>query len=151
MKAYRTRYSILLIAILAACTLMVFYTIIEAMQGGKASEVFSALGIFVFFCFIVVGATMTNYIIDDEHKQLVIANFFGLMKTRVDIMKMTRVRKTNSIMSAPASSLKRICIEYSGGRFKQRVIISPYMQDDFLQELKKLNPELVIEPGLDHC
>lgn len=151
MKAYRTRYSILLVAILAVALLMVVYVVIDAMKRGSASEVFSGLGAVVFTAFIAAGAMMTNYIIDDEQRQLVITNFFGLMKSRVDIMKMTRVSKTRSIMSAPASSLRRICIEYTGGRFNHGVIISPYMQEDFLRELKKINPELIIESGLVSC
>lgn len=144
MKVYRTRYSLLIMALLAISMIAATIAVIEAMQNGKASEVFIGLGTLVLTGVIIVGAMMTNYFIDDENKQLVIVNFFGLMKSRVDIMKMTRVSKTHSIMSAPASSLKRICIEYTGGRFKDEVIISPYMQEDFLQELKKINPEICI-------
>lgn len=145
MKAYRTRYSLLIIALLAISMIAATIAVIEVMQSGKASEVFTGLGTLVLTGVTIVGAMMTNYIIDDENKQLVISTFFGLAKSRVDIMKMTRVSKSHSIMSAPASSLKRICIEYTGGRFKNEVIISPYMQEDFLQELKKINPEIIIE------
>lgn len=145
MKVYRTRYSLLIMALLAISMIAATIAVIEAMRNGKASEVFIGLGTLVLTGVIIVGAMMTNYFIDDENKQLVISTFFGLAKSRVDIMKMKRVNKSHSIMSAPASSLKRICIEYTGGRFKNEVIISPYMQEDFLQELKKINPKIIIE------
>jgi len=143
MKTYRTRFSIFLVVLLFAVSLPIFYLVFTAIQQGSASEVYANLGILIFYYAIAVGALWTTYTIDPDNRQLIISNMFGLAKSRKDIMKMTRISKTRSIMSAPASSLKRIRIDYMESRFFNEIVISPYQQDDFIAELKKINNAIV--------
>jgi len=142
MKTYRTRYSLPLVIIISICGVAALWPLVEAIMEGKASRVFTALGIFLFYAVIAVGALWNWYVIDTDNRQLVICSFFGLSKTRIDIMKITSVARSYSILSAPASSLKRLSIKHEGGRFNNESLISPYMQDDFIRELQKINPAI---------
>lgn len=142
MKTYRTRFSLLLVAIIIGVSLVLIIPVSEAVSSGKASEVYKSLGIVLLYYLISLGALFTSYTIDPQRQQLIVTNFFGLAKSRFDIMKMIRVRNTSSIMSAPASSLKRICIESEGKASKRLLVISPVMQEEFLNELKKVNPAI---------
>ena len=146
MLRYRTRYSTLLLIVLGVVSLAIFIPVeVDAFQSGKASEVYKSLGIMVLYFVILIGSIKTDYIIDLERRRLIITSMYGLSRSRKDIMKMTRIRSTRTWASAPASSLKRIWIEYPVSRFGSELILSPYMQDDFIEQLRKINPEIVDE------
>jgi hypothetical protein len=53
--------------------------------------------------------------------------------------------RSNSLLSAPAISLKRIAIKY--GRNKT-ILISPKHQSEFLKQLKAINPNIEIADNL---
>lgn len=59
-----------------------------------------------------------------------------------DLTKLVSVTPTRTILSAPASSLKRIRLEFSNG---DAVVISPRHQEDFLAELRRINPKVKID------
>lgn len=145
MKTYRTRYSVFLVVLLLGMGLVILIPLIEAFRSGRASEIYTSLGILVLYYAICAGALTTTYTIDADSRLLIITNMFGLAKSRKDIMKMTRISDTRTWLSAPASSLKRICIDYKESRFHSDIVISPYMQEDFIADLRKINPEIVDE------
>jgi hypothetical protein len=60
---------------------------------------------------------------------------------RIDIFKITKIEKTNSILSSPALSLDRIRIRYNK---YDEVLISPKVKKEFVDELLKVNPTIEI-------
>lgn len=142
MKTYRTRFSLWLVALIVIISFVVIIPLKEAFASDKASEIYRVFGMILVYFVMIIGALYTTYTIDPLRQQLIISNFFGLAKRRYDIMKMCRIRNSRSLWSAPASSIRRICIEQSNMSFRHNIIISPYMQDEFIAELRSVNPKI---------
>ena len=68
--------------------------------------------------------------------------FFVIYHQRYDIMKMTRIAPTRSIISAPAASLDRLAISRERG---ESVIVSPKDKKAFVNELIRINPKITLE------
>lgn len=143
MKAFRTRYSLLVIAILVVCTFILIWKTFQELPGAGARHILWMFFILIGYLAVVVGCLWTHYIIDSENKQLVIRTLYGLSKRRIEIMNISKIKKTNSMMSSPALSFRRIRIYYIGRfQLKCRLMISPVNQDEFIAELKKINPDI---------
>lgn len=56
-----------------------------------------------------------------------------------DIMKITRITPTRTILSAPASSFDRLQIDMIKG---SPLVVSPKDKEGFIQELRRINPEI---------
>ena len=69
----------------------------------------------------------------------------GIFNDEYDLMLLESVVPTRTILSAPASSLKRIRLDFTDG---QAAVISPRNQEDFLAELRKINPKVKIDEML---
>ena len=92
-------------------------------------------------CSLVFGLivhiwTNTTYQITADRRLLIKCGV--LEKLEVDIDEITSIRKSNEITSAPATSIDRLEINYSGGR----VLISPREKEKFVKDLKALNPKI---------
>lgn len=61
---------------------------------------------------------------------------------KIDIHSIKRIYKTNNPMSSPALSLDRIAIVYNK---YDEVLISPKLKKQFVDELLKINPSIVVE------
>jgi hypothetical protein len=59
----------------------------------------------------------------------------------IDISTIVKIQETNNILSAPATSLDRLEIEYDK---RKKIMISPKMKKDFLSKIKELNPQVII-------
>ncbi|MCW5965480.1 MAG: PH domain-containing protein [Bryobacterales bacterium] len=64
----------------------------------------------------------------------------GMIAFAIPLLAITRVRRTRTVISAPAWSLQRLEISYGK---TQRLIISPEREAEFLRELKLRAPQLV--------
>lgn len=64
------------------------------------------------------------------------------VRQKVDIMKIRRIRKTHSILSAPAPSLDRIALELD--RFDE-IIISPKEKWSFIEHLLQINHDIEVK------
>lgn len=64
----------------------------------------------------------------------------GIILFAIPLLAITRVRRTRTVISAPAWSLQRLEIRYGK---TQRLIISPERETEFLRELKLRAPQLV--------
>ncbi len=64
------------------------------------------------------------------------------MNDKIDIGKISRIRKTKSLISSPAWSLDRIEIFYNK---YDSVIISPKNRKEFIQDLQKINSSIIVE------
>lgn len=82
----------------------------------------------------------TYYKITDNNK-LIIKGCF-LINTEIDINSIVSIEPTDSILSAPALSLDRLKISYNK---YSSVIISPKEKDDFITQLKVINPNIIVK------
>jgi len=81
----------------------------------------------------------TRYSIKGNH---LIIQCMWIVNCRIDITKIRKIQKTNSILSSPALSLDRIAIFYNK---YDEVYISPKERKDFIEELLKHNPNIEIK------
>ena len=95
------------------------------------------LAIFFLFALIFYCMFSIRYIIEDTTLRIK-CGFF--LNEKVDIMKITKITETNSILSAPAASLDRIAIYLR--RQYSPVIISPENKNEFIEELQSINPDI---------
>ena len=63
----------------------------------------------------------------------------------IPIDEIVEIRKTNTLLSAPAPSFDRILIKDAKGN---PVIISPRDKKNFIQSLKSMNPTIKVEDAL---
>ncbi len=63
----------------------------------------------------------------------------GIVRVTVPFLAITRIRRTRTLVSAPAWSLNRLAISYGK---TQQLIISPERQDDFLRAIQQRAPHL---------
>jgi hypothetical protein len=81
----------------------------------------------------------TRYIINDT--QLIVKSLW-IVNNTIDISKIRKIEKTNSILSSPALSLDRIALYYN--KFDE-VYISPKEKQDFLNSLLEINPNIEVK------
>ena len=86
--------------------------------------------------FIAVIWFGTGYYVTDRE---LIVRIGPIVHSRIDLMKITEISKTNSWISAPANSLKRLAIRSDKVLL---VMVSPKDQGGFIESLKKGNPEI---------
>lgn len=95
--------------------------------------------------FTTVAFASIYYRIDGD--QLIIYTFF--IPTAYPIKKIKEIRPTKSVISAPASSLThRIAISFIDRtvlKSSMPIIISPARQEEFLSQLKSINPDIVVD------
>lgn len=95
------------------------------------------------FCLVLALFVMSllffiRYTIEDDKLYVTTLFFF---KQQYDLKKLESITPTRSLLSAPAASLHRIKLDFGCG---QALIISPAMQDVFIDEVKRVNPKVVI-------
>lgn len=97
------------------------------------------IGLLALFYVLFLG---TYYVIDGD--KLVIYQFFR--STAFSIDKIKSIKPTKSILSAPATSLThRIAITFTDRKVLKSsipLIISPVRQDEFIAQLRSINPDI---------
>ncbi len=96
------------------------------------------LGISTIILLIVFVSKTTRYIIKEN--QLIVKSMF-IVNEKIEINKIRKIEKTNSILSSPALSLDRIAVRYN--KFDE-VYISPKDKQLFVEELLKINKEIEV-------
>lgn len=81
----------------------------------------------------------TKYVISED--KLIVKGGCLLCST-YDIASIRSISPTRTVLSAPALSLDRMKIEMKGG---DSVVISPFMKDEFIAELLKVNPLIEVK------
>lgn len=130
-KIYRTRYGVG-ICLLALAGLALAVAAVYERQTAVA------VVIMVLYLAIIVASGWCYYVIDGD--TLVIHN--SIVRHKIDIHAIRRIEISRSWLSAPAASLRRIRIIYSK---YDDVLVSPVRQDEFIKELLKVNPDIVVE------
>lgn len=112
----------------------IIFTAITFKVVEKSILLFLALNILywgiIYICFDI------KYFIKENN--LIIKSGFIKMGS-IDINQIKSIEKSNNILSSPAASLNRISIKY--GKYDD-ILVSPKNQEDFIQELLKINPEI---------
>jgi hypothetical protein len=107
-----------------------------------------------FGCPIVIGILDNNYYFSGIFIVISIITFFYLKKiqytihnehliickTKINIKSIRKIYRTRNIISSPALSLDRIAIVYN---HYDEVLISPINKEDFIEELMKINPNII--------
>ena len=118
--------------------LLLVYPIFMSVKSMLLGEWVGLLGLSIVIVLILFFSKTTRYIINDN--QLIVMSTW-IVYERIDITKITKIEKTNSILSSPALSLDRIRIRYNK---YDEVLISPKVKKEFVDELLKVNPTIEI-------
>jgi hypothetical protein len=118
--------------------LLLVYPIFMSVKSMLLGEWVGLLGLSIVVVLILFFSKTTRYIINDN--QLIVMSTWVVYE-RIDIFKITKIEKTNSILSSPALSLDRIRIRYNK---YDEVLISPKVKKEFVDELLKVNPTIEI-------
>jgi len=135
-KTYQSKLSLTIALFILAVFAFVGFEIIHSNQQSELGVVVYVLTII----FLIYLYFTTSYKIID-HKELEIKVGI-LMNDKIDIGKISRIRKTKSLISSPAWSLDRIEIFYNK---YDSVIISPKNRKEFIQDLQKINSSIIVE------
>lgn len=136
-KTFRSQISAFIVIILVALPIaLIFPLLIKGDISQWLIEVTAIINCLLF----VPMAIFTRYIIN-ENKLSIRCGIF--VNKDIDIMSITRISKTNSVFSAPALSIKgRIEIRYNK---YDDIVISPTNRQEFLTDLLRVNPNIIIE------
>ncbi len=135
MKKYRTKVDVWLVGV------------IVGVVGGSVLPVlwcdFSWLTVIV----VMLALLLTLYVVFSitytiEGDVLTVKNGFFYSR-RYDINDIIKIKNSKSLISAPASSLDRIEIYFTGR--KMPLIISPKKKMDFVNELKSVKPDILCD------
>ena len=89
---------------------------------------------FDFLVLIGIMFSKIKYVIDGQ--------ILKIWWIKVEIKSIKRIYKTRNPLSSPALSLDRIAIVYNK---YDEVLISPKNKKEFVEELLKINPDIVVE------
>lgn len=118
--------------------LVLVYPIFLSIKTILEGEWMGLLGLGVVVGLILVFSKTTRYIINKN--QLIVKSTW-IVYERIDISKISKIEKSNSILSSPALSLDRFRIRYNK---YDEVLISPKEKEEFIDELLKVNPNIEI-------
>ena len=119
--------------------LILVYPIFLSITALLEGEWIGLLGLAGVVGFILILSKTTQYIINEN--QLIVKSTW-IVNERIDISKITKVEKSNSILSSPALSLDRLLVRYNK---YDEVLISPKEKKEFIDELLKINPAIEIK------
>ena len=119
--------------------LILVYPIFLSVKALLEGEWIGLLGLTGVVGFILILSKTTQYIINEN--QLVIKSTW-IVNERIDISKIKKIEKSNSILSSPALSLDRLLVRYNK---YDEVLISPQEKKEFIDELLKINPTIEIK------
>ena len=116
--------------------LVLVYPIFRSVASIIEGEWIGYIGIVLCLLFVVFISKSTKYIISENY--LIVKCMF-IVNDKIEISKIRKIEKTNSILSSPALSLDRIAVFYNK---YDEVYISPKERQAFIDELLKINPEI---------
>jgi hypothetical protein len=127
MKIYRSKIDWWLMLIVYGAFV---YPVVDGIRMKQYILSLVFVGIILLISFLFYN---TRYTIEGEN--------LLIWRTKIDINSIRKVYKTRNPLSSPALSLDRLAIVYN--KFDE-VLISPVERDDFIQELLKINPNIVV-------
>lgn len=133
MKTYRSKIDWWLMMIVFAA---MGWPIIDGIMTGEPILIL----IFVIINALLIWMFATTHYTIDGDILLIRCGFFG--KQKIGIKEIKSVEKTNSPLSAPALSIKRLEIKY--GKFDS-ALISPKNRQQFIADLLEVNPSIIVK------
>ena len=106
--------------------LVLVYPIFRSVASIIEGEWIGYIGIVLCLLFVVFISKSTRYIISENH--LIVKCMF-IVNDKIEISKIRKIEKTNSILSSPALSLDRIAIKFNK---YDEVYISPKESQAFI-------------------
>lgn len=82
------------------------------------------------------------YFLSKTIKYVIKGDSLMIWKTQIKINSIRKIYKTNNPLSSPALSLDRIAIVYNK---YDEVFISPKARKQFIEDLLKVNPDIIVE------
>jgi hypothetical protein len=136
-KVFRSRISVLMMVFILLCILPGLVAIIRS--GHLFTPAFYCIAGVIVFCVLLVSGF--RYVITDNHLQI---SIWGTCKTNIPISQILSVKRSYNPLSSPAGSLKRLSVHCSQTYKWTFVLISPVREQEFLDALKKINPNIYI-------
>lgn len=136
MIVYKTKSSLLIkLLFLAVLVFTLIVTIVEKNIALLAVTItFSAVIIYIFY--------NTYYTV---YKNTLTIKSGFLFNEEINIHQIKKIsRRRRNLLSGPGFSIDRLIIEYAEKEF---VTISPELQNQFLEHLKRINPDIALEPN----
>ena len=135
-KVYRSRISVLLVGLILGVFIP---AVIPMVKQSITPGLVIVGGVFVFITFLLSGI---RYIICDNKIYIKVWMFSC---GSIEISYISSVKRSYNPLSSPAASLKRLRIDLIGGSIFSYTLISPVREQEFIKELKSLNPNIVIK------
>ncbi|QTV06811.1 PH domain-containing protein [Faecalibacter bovis] len=132
---YPSKIGIELVVLFLFVLLPVFYFLITDF---KIAGFLVVVFLILFFIYLF---TNTYYLINKNSNQLLVKSGI-LVKITIDIDKIRKIKPSKSLISSPALSLDRIEIFFNT---YDSVLISPKNREDFIRQLKHINPTIEFE------
>ncbi len=107
------------------------YPILDGLLSQQYGLSFTMFG---FLVLIGILFSIIKYVIDGQ--------ILKIWSIKVEIKSIKRIYKTRNPLSSPALSLDRIAIVYNK---YEEVLISPKNKQEFVEELLKINPDILVE------
>lgn len=135
-KVYRSRISVLLVGFILAVLIPI---VVPMVKHSITPGLVTISGVFVFIMFVLTGIC---YIITDNK---IFIKVWMFSCGSIEISYISSVKRSYNPLSSPAASLKRLRIDLIGGSIFSYTLISPVREQEFIKELKSLNPNIVIK------
>ena len=138
-KVFRTRVSVLLIAIIILlCGVLPTFAMMFRLGQFNVSAGLAILGVFVFILFLMYGI---RYELTDSHLRIKI---WSITYVKIPLSAILSVKRSYNPLSAPAFSMKRLCIRTVKGYKWPYALISPVREKEFLELLLAANPDIIV-------
>ena len=136
-KVFRSRVSVLLLLFITAA---IGFPMISIIRSGNILNpaTYTLVGVlaFCFALFFGMSYTIKN--------GLLLIKTIGFTTAKAEISKIISIERSYNLLSSPAASLKRIKICFKKGYKLPYWLISPVREQDFLEALKEINPDIYI-------
>lgn len=128
MKMYRSKIDLWLIALLGGVTTLLAWSV------WQSGHLLALIAMTIWFAILALAIFPCSYTLTDDH--LLIRT--GVRKRRIAYADIRSVRRSGSILAAPALSLKRVEIRF--GR-SDAAILSPADREQFMEDVRQRVPE----------
>ncbi len=112
------------------------YPIFRSLQAILEGDWLGYFGVLIIVALLLFVSKTTRYVISEN--QLTVKCMW-IVNDRIDIDKIRKIEKTNSILSSPALSLDRIAVKFNK---YDEIYISPKEKQAFLDSLLQINPQI---------
>ena len=133
--SFRTRYSIIILLLFG---FLIYYLISEYLK----TNIIDLLIMSIAFIIIMIIISGIKYVIVGEK---IIFKLWFIKTTEINVNSITYIARTYNPLSSCAASFKRLELTLEKGNKNPYILISPSNEKEFLEVIKKINPNTIIE------